>query len=457
MRPLFLILICVLATGFDTGTDDDLVRLRLDAVEADIPLPYNRYVENFIKVYEKKKSKLTRTVLAKSEHYFPMIERILLENGLPAELKYMAVIESALDPKAVSRVGATGMWQFMYSTAREYNLKVGTYVDERSDPERSTRAAAKYLQNMYDRYGDWLLVIASYNCGPGNVNKAIRRSGGKKDFWEIYRYLPRETRGYVPAFIAALYVMEYAGELGLEPDYSNTEYLAYSPVVFRKELLLFDVADRLDLDDYMLTRANASLTGQIIPADYPLRLPADKHEAFYSLIDALYASADAKIEAYRDEQKKRKHGPLPRVVPDDPNLASILYTVKKDDNLGFISSWYDSGLSNLKAWNGLARNKITVGQELIIYVPREDVLWYTRFDQLSNRQKNILTTDREQRMLYARRYDDKFIYHEVKRGDTYSSIVSQYDGASIEEIKVLNPVDDRDLKPGMFLKIKKNG
>jgi membrane-bound lytic murein transglycosylase D len=448
---------CLLLSGFRSGDEEALVRDRLHAIEKEIPLPYNRFVASYVRLYKDKRASLTRQMLAKSEHYFPMIERVLAENGLPEELKYMAVIESALDPEAVSRVGATGLWQFMYSTAREYRLSVGTYIDERSDPELSTRAAAQYLKNMYARYGDWLMVIASYNCGPGNVNKAIRRAGGSRDFWDIYRYLPRETRGYVPAFIGSLYVMEYAAALGLEPDYSETEYLAYTPVTFRKELLLSDLAGQLDIDKRFLDKANASLTGQIIPADYPLRIPPGKHDLFYEKINDLYASADSKIEAYREEQKKRKIGPVPRLVPDDPNLISILYTVKKGDNLGYISSWYDTGLSNLKAWNGMRRNKITVGQELIIYIHRDKEAAYSRFDKLSNRQKNILTTDRDQRMLYARRFDNKFIYHEVVRGDTYSSIAGQYEGASVEEIKILNKVGDRDLKPGMYLKIMKNG
>ena len=317
-------------------------------------------------------------------------------------------------------------------------------------------AAARYLKNMYGKYGDWLLVIASYNCGPGNVNKAIRRSGGKRDFWSIYKYLPRETRGYVPAFIAAVYVMEYADVLGIQPDHSGMEYLSFGPVVFREELLVSDLVEQLGIESLDLRKANASLVGQIIPANYILKLPLDKHELFYELTDALYASAAFKIEEFQLRKKIRTYGTIQRVIPDDPDLESILYTVKEGDNLGYVSYWYDTGLSNLKAWNGLRGNKVVVGQELILYIQKEKVAMYSRFDKLSNRQKNILSSDRAERMLYAKRSDSKYIYHEVKKGETFWIIKEQYNGATIDGIRELNKVDDRSIKPGMYLKIMKN-
>lgn len=368
----------------------------------------------------------------------------------------MAVIESALNPRAVSRVGATGLWQFMYSTAREYRLTINSYIDERGDERRSTDAAARYLKNMYDRYGDWLLVIASYNCGPGNVNKAIRRSGGSRDFWSIYRYLPRETRGYVPAFIAAMYALEYADELGIEPDYETSEYLAYIPVETSRELLLGDLAKEFSLDADMLRMANASLIGQIVPAGYPLRLPEASHGPFIAMADTLYALAAHKIETRQLRRKIRTSGAVQRVVPDDPNLAAIIYTVKEGDNLGYIATWYGAGLDNLRAWNGLRGSRITVGQELMVYVPKDKLASFERYDVLTNRQKNILSSDRDLRMLYAKRTDDKFVYHEVKAGETFWIIKEQYPGATVEGLRELNKVDDRDLRPGMYLKIMEN-
>lgn len=443
-------------TSFRTGDPLSEVSRRLAEIENEVPLPYNKYVSSYIKVYEDRKSNQTQRMLALGEHYFPMIEEIFLENGLPLELRYMAVIESALNPGAVSRVGATGLWQFMYSTALEYGLKIGQYEDERRDPEKSTRAAARYLKRMYAKYGDWLMVIASYNCGPGNVNKAIRRSGGSRDFWKIYRYLPRETRGYVPAFVGATYVMEYASALGLSPDYTGSDYLAYTPVSFRKELLLVDIIDELGLDEKMIRLANPSLIGEIIPADYALRLPASAHDGFYAKRDNLYAMAGERIEEFRKKARTPRQGSITRVVPDDPNLVPLLYTVKKGDNLGFISSWYNTGLANLKAWNGQWKNKIVIGQELIIYTHKDEVESYKRFDKLSNRQKNILSSDRQERMLFAKRFDDRYIYHEVVQGENLWLIRRQYEDVSIEDIKALNPIDERQLRPGMVLRIKEN-
>lgn len=456
MRSLLLIPLFLMLAGFRAGDGTSLVQERLRHIENEVPLPYNKHVANYIEVYTERKARQTARILALSEYYFPLFESVMDEYGLPRELKYMAVIESALNPRAVSRVGATGLWQFMYSTAREYRLTINSYVDERGDERRSTDAAARYLKNMHDRYGDWLLVIASYNCGPGNVNKAIRRAGGSNDFWSIYRYLPRETRGYVPAFIAAMYALEYAGELGIEPNYEDTEFLAYLPVETRRELLLGDLAREFDLDADMLRMANASLIGQIIPPGYPLRLPESSHAQFHDMADTLYLLAAHKIETQQLRRKIRTSGAVQRVVPDDPNLASIIYTVKEGDNLGFIANWYDTGLDRLRAWNGLRGSRITVGQELIVYVPKDKLTSYERYDVLTNRQKNILSSDRDLRMLYARRTDDKFVYHEVKAGETFWIIKELYPGATVEGIRELNKVDDRDLKPGMYLKIMEN-
>ncbi|MCP4121117.1 MAG: transglycosylase SLT domain-containing protein [Bacteroidetes bacterium] len=456
MRISLLLILCFIASSFTTSDDDAVVKQRLIGLQNEVPLSYNKYVTNYIEVYGVRKSGQTSKMLALSEYYFPIFEPILADYGLPEELKYMAVIESALNPRAVSRVGATGLWQFMYSTAREYKLSVSSYVDERSDPVESTKAAARYLKKMYNKYGDWLMVIASYNCGPGNVNKAIRRSGGKRDFWSIYKYLPRETRGYVPAFIAATYVMEYADVLGIYPDYSGTAYLAFETVTFREELLVSDLVEQLEINSKDLRKANASLVGQIIPGDYNLKLPVGKHGKFYQMVADLYASAAYKIEEFQLRKKIRTYGTVQRVIPDDPNLESILYTIKEGDNLGFISYWYNTGLINLKAWNGLRGNKVVIGQELILYVEKEKVAAYSRFDKLSNRQKNILSSDRGERMLYAKRSDNKFIYHEVTRGETFGSIKALYPGATVDEIRKLNNVDDRSLKPGMYLKIMKN-
>lgn len=450
-----LIVLFLITAGFSPAGEQDDLCSRLGSIENEVPLTCNNHVRKYIEVYAVKKSQQTRRMLVLGSHYFPMIESILAEKGLPEELKYMAVIESALNPTAVSRVGATGMWQFMYSTAREYRLSINGYVDQRKEPETSTRAAAEYLSRMYARYGDWLMVIASYNCGPGNVNKAIRRSGGKRDFWSIYRYLPRETRGYVPAFIAAACVMEHAADYGLTPDPAGSEYLSFQPVSTSNELLLQDIAVELSIDAADLEIANASLCGQIVPAGYALRLPGEKHGRFHEMEDRLYAMAEQRIEQFRPRRRSSGRS-IRRVVPDDPDLTPIIYTVKAGDNLGFVASWYNVGLSSLKAWNGKGRNRIVVGEELIVYVHKDLAPTFSRYDLLSNRQKNILSSDRRERMLYAKRHDDRYLYHEVSKGETFWTIVQQYPGTTLEGVRKLNQIGDRELRPGMYLRIMKN-
>ena len=191
---------------------DEIYEQRMAKIYSPIPLVYNEEVKRYIELYAYKRRALTSRVMGLSDLYFPLFEEVLDKEGLPLEFKYLAIVESALNPIAVSKMGATGLWQFMYNTGKMYNLKINSYYDERRDPIKSTHAACRYFKDMYKIYGDWLLVIAAYNCGPGNVNKAIRRSGGKRNFWEIAKYLPSETRGYVPAFIAITYVMHYANE-----------------------------------------------------------------------------------------------------------------------------------------------------------------------------------------------------------------------------------------------------
>ena len=200
------------SVGIRADYPDSVYIERLSGMNTLINLPFNSVVRNYITTYTQRKRAQVEVMLGLADYYFPLFEEILDLYQLPLELKILPVIESALNPRAVSRVGATGLWQFMYSTGKRYNLQIDSYVDQRRDPLAATHAAARYLRDLYGLYGDWTLVIAAYNCGPGNVNKAIRRAGGKRSYWDIYYYLPRETRGYVPAFIAANYAMRFADQ-----------------------------------------------------------------------------------------------------------------------------------------------------------------------------------------------------------------------------------------------------
>jgi len=453
MRYGILLLIVFIFSSFTGEESASVIQSKLLGIQKEVTLTYNPKVHNYIEVYGEKKRNLTESMLAKGEFYFPIFERVLEEYNLPTELKYMAVIESALNPRAISPMGAKGLWQFMHGTAKGYKLTINSNIDERCDVELSTIAAAKYLKNMYAKFGDWQLAIAAYNCGAGNVSKAIKRSGGKTSFWEIYNYLPKETRSYVPAFIGAVYVFEYAQDFGLQPNYDATEYLTFKPVELEKYVWASDLIKLLELDEKSFKNANASLVGNYIPGNYKLKIPTGKHEQFYTVADSLYALALAKPKQRNITKTAKSKEPIQIVIPDETKFESISYKVKQGDNLGFIALWFDIALNKLQAWNQIARSFLRVDQELIVYVPKEKASFYAHFDKLSKRQKNLLTTDRSKRMMYAKRMDNKYIYHEVKKGETISTILQQYPNTSIDTIKRLNPISSNEIKPGMYLKI----
>lgn len=285
--------------GADTLIPDfpDSVYLRrLAEIPSVVDLTYNRIVKNYINVYTRKRREQVRIMLGLSNYYFPIFEEVFDFYGVPYELKYLSIIESALNPRAVSRAGAVGTWQFMYSTGKHYGLTINSLVDERRDPLQATRAAARFLVDLYGIYGDWTLALAAYNCGPGNVNKAIRRSGGKRSFWEIYYYLPRETRGYVPAFIAATYTMNYYSEHLLSP--APLKLPRYTDTIMIDEPLhLRQVSEVLGLPLDQLRDMNPQYRQDLIPATpakhYALKIPSDKTGPFIDLQDSIFAYKDS--------------------------------------------------------------------------------------------------------------------------------------------------------------------
>lgn len=342
---------------------DSVYAYRLSSLESAIPLDYNKYVKGFIDLYAVRKRELTSKVLTLSSYYFPMFEQVLDEQDLPIEFKYLAVVESALNPRAVSCAGATGLWQFIHSTGLMYDLKINSYVDERRDPLKATYAACEYFKDSYRLYGDWLLVIASYNCGPGNVNKAIRKAGGgKKTFWEIQKYLPMETRGYVPAFIAATYVLNYSSEHNIFPMEMDINYMV-DTVHIDKNLNFEKLSKHLGISIEELNHLNPLYKRGIVPSyasTMPVLLPYEKAMKFYEMRDIIMAP---------DTNSSTETIVVSNTVQEKPHFVQkkISYKVRRGDGLAEIADKYNCSVKEIKKWNNIRSNKIFAGQTLKIY------------------------------------------------------------------------------------------
>lgn len=368
---------------------DSTISYRLSLLESEIPLEYNQHVKGFIDLYAIRKRMLTSKILTLSKYYFPMFEQILDQQNLPLEFKYLAVIESALNPRAVSVAGANGLWQFIHSTGLMYGLKINSYVDERRDPYKATLAACQYFKDSYALYNDWLLVIASYNCGPGNVNKAIRRSGGKMNFWEIMPYLPKETRGYVPAFIAATYVLSYHAEHNIFPmDLPvnlnvDTVYIDNS-ITFQKlgEMVGLDVSVIEDLNPSYKQGIIPWYVGKapiVLPYEYAMRVADLRSQG--GMVQALaqatgIPASDILLDddlivnspepAAPDKTIVKKKPPPPPPVKG----KKLVYIVKRGDGLLRIAQKYHCSVEDIKRWNKLKSNRLATGQRLTIYLNR---------------------------------------------------------------------------------------
>lgn len=358
--------------GFDE-TDvplyaDSVMAYRLSVLESEIPLDYNEYVKPYINLYTVRKRYLSERILAWSKYYFPMFEEALDRANMPMELKYLAVIESALNPMATSPVGAAGMWQFMAPTGRMYGLTTTAIYDERRDVQKSTEAAIKYLRNSYRIYGDWLLVIASYNCGPGNVNKAIRKSGGIKNFWAVQQYLPKETRGYVPAFIAAAYMMNYASEHNLYPEENMSINYHMDTIHVDASYNLSALAGSLDMSMDELQKLNPALKRGVVPfhkQKVTLTVPYDKAVKFASINDSNYKQSSNEMMIAKNQQMAMEKKAL-AAVSSKTGSKTKTYTVKKGDSIGKIASKYGVSEGELRRWNKIKGTRIDVGDKLLI-------------------------------------------------------------------------------------------
>jgi len=336
---------------------------RLSRMPVIMEMPYNDIVRKFIDTYTNRLRGQVAFMLSACNFYMPIFEEALDAYNLPLELKYLPIIESALNPSAVSRAGATGLWQFMLATGKLYGLESNSLVDERRDPIKATWAAARYLKDMYDIYKDWNLVIAAYNCGPGNINKAIRRAGGKTDYWEIYNYLPRETRGYVPAFIAANYVMTYYCKHNICPMETNIPK-STDTIQVNQKLHFEQIADICHIPVEEIKSLNPQYKRNIVPGDSKpciLRLPTETISTFIDNQDTIYAHRSKELF------KNRRTVASVDAKTSSGNGKVIYYKIRNGDTLSNIASKYGVSVRQLRQWNGLRNNKIRAGKRLKIY------------------------------------------------------------------------------------------
>lgn len=429
---------------------DSVYIKRLSNLSSVISLPYNDIIRNNIVYYTQKMPERMEMILGLSDYYLPQFEEILDLYGLPLELKVLPIIESALNPIAISRVGATGMWQFMLTTGRQYNLTINSFVDERRDPIASAHAAAQYLSDMYKIFNDWTLVIAAYNCGAGNVRKAIKRANGKTDYWDIYPYLPRETRGYVPAFIAATYAIHYYREHKLAPK--NLSLPTYVDTFMINQNLHFEqISEVTGIPIDELRDLNPQYRKNIIPGKerpYELRIPfeytntyIEKEKDIYGYKDSIYFNAKT-IANVASSSKSSAEG-----------KQKGTHRVKKGETLGGIAEKYEVKLSDLRYWNNLTeKSKIYPNQKLIVYSPKQSA---------SSTNNTAQTTAKAEKPAKSKAQTasttttNATTYHTVAKGETLWSIAQKYDDVNFYELMKINNLNEKaKLKVGQKIKIK---
>jgi len=480
---------------------DSILQSRIESLNSQsvMELAFNKHVKNYINVYSLKRRELASKVMGLAEVYFPLFEEQLDKHNMPLELKYLAVVESALNPTANSRAGAKGLWQFMYSTGKMYGLKSNSLVDDRFDPYKATDAACRHLNDLYDIYNDWSLALAAYNSGPGNVNKAIRRAGGVSSHWAVWPFLPRETRGYVPAFIAVMYLMNHPAEHNIYPTTPDIFYEEIDTVVVNDVLSFDQISEMLNIPMDELKFLNPAYKMGIIPTTKDKKYILRLHHQYI----ADYIDNEDSLFAY-----KTKKG-----IEKDKLLAEIkkakernIHYVRSGENLGLIAKKYRCSVRSLKSWNNLRGNTIYPGQKLVVYAPGYSGKKSTPKSTVNSAPTDISKRDKNQHTvrsgenlgLIAQKYkcsvgdlkkwnnlksntikpnqklvvykpkaenpqasktknnktNGKYVYHTVRKGDTLWDIAKLYEGVSIDQIKELNNIkNSKRLKPGQKLKV----
>lgn len=468
------------AVAYDLSTE--LLKERLEKLNQKSPfnVEYNPTVESVIKSFLKNRPRAFERMMALSEYYFPMFEANLSKYDLPLEIKYLAIVESALNPLAKSRVGASGLWQFMYETGKQYNLEVNSYVDERYDPLKATEAACQYFTNMYRIFGDWDLVLASYNTGPGNISKAIRRSGGHTNYWNIRKFMHPETQGYLPAFYATMYIYEYKKEHGIIPKRAPLTYFETDTVMVKRQMSFKQLSDLLNMPEEQLRFLNPIYKRSVVPfvSDKPhfIRLPKDKLAIFTSNEDKVYAYI-----AYEDSKREKQffRERKPRTTTDSVQTAIVsndsqadfeeetvtrsvkklktkIYTVKRGDNLSEIADKNNVSMAELKKWNKIKGSAINAGQKLKIQYETtvavaDRVAKKKKADTLKVSQP-IVKKDEIKEAKESNEAVAEATYV-VEKGDNLTQIAQKHN-LTVAQLKELNKLEHENLQLGQKLLVK---
>lgn len=420
---------------FAPDFSDSIIAYRISKLEGDIPVTFNPTVRKFIDYFSIKNRDYMRKMLRRKDAYFPMFEAALKQHNMPTDLKYLTIVESGINPKAKSHVGALGMWQFMPATGKSFALNYDYYIDERMDPYKATEAACKFLGQLYNMFGNWEMALAAYNCGPGNVRRAIRKSGYKKTFWEVYRFLPRETRSYVPQFMAVSYLMRHADDHNLFiEDHEKVTIPTHDSLVVNQyfNLTAFAKETGICIDELLLL--NPEIKRNVVPdfkKNYVVKVPARyellKSEQLVAHLTAAKKKGSEDLNYGRSQSKSNS----------TQGKYKIAYQVRSGDVLGKIASRHGVRVSNLKVWNDLHSDRIYVGQKLNIYKDPSYFKKATPKPRVVSKPVNISSGT-----IYT-----------VKSGDSLWSISKKYNGISIEQIKKLNNLSSNNLKVGQKLKL----